>query len=247
MNYMGIDHHKQYSHITLLDEKGEVVKSGRVANLRRELENFLFGVKEVKAVVEAGRSSYTMVDVLEDLEIATAVAHPKEVKAIAKAKVKTDERDSYKLARLLRTGDIPEVYQRPRENRSSQRVLRQRAFYVGKQTAVKNRLRALLAQQGEEIRQEVARVENLFTVKGMRVLEGLALPEREAKLVKALLKTYRHLEERIGETNALVNELDETMPSAQLVQTVPGFGQFLSVLVTVDMVSHPWYRPRMVS
>jgi len=29
MNYVGIDHHRQYSHITWLDEKGEVVKSGR--------------------------------------------------------------------------------------------------------------------------------------------------------------------------------------------------------------------------
>jgi hypothetical protein len=125
----------------------------------------------MKAVVEAGRSSYTMVDVLEDMGIATAVAHPKEVKAIAKAKVKTDQKDSYKIAHLLRTGYIPEVYKRSRENRSSQRVLRQRAFYVGKQTSVENRLWALLAQQGEDIRQEVARVENLFTVKGMRVLE----------------------------------------------------------------------------
>jgi len=33
MNYVGIDHHHQYSHITWLDEKGEVVKSGRVALL----------------------------------------------------------------------------------------------------------------------------------------------------------------------------------------------------------------------
>lgn len=28
MNYMGIDHHRQYSHITLLDEKGEKLKFG---------------------------------------------------------------------------------------------------------------------------------------------------------------------------------------------------------------------------
>ena len=174
MNYMGIDHHRQYSHITLLDERGEVVKSGRVANFRLELEDFLYGVKEVRAVVEAGRSSYTIVDVLDDMGIETAVAHPKEVRAIARAKVKTDERDAYKLAHLLRTGYIPEVYKRSGENRSCQRVLRQRAFYVGKQTSVKNRLRALLAQQGEEIRLEVERVENLFTDKGMRILRGLA-------------------------------------------------------------------------
>jgi len=236
MNYAGIDHHRQYSHITLLDEKGEVVRAGRVVNLRREVERFLQGIGDVKAVIEAGRSSYTMVDVLEDLGIETTVAHPKDVKAIAKAKVKTDERDSYKLAHLLRTGYIPEVYKRTQENRSSQRVLRQRAFYVGKQTAVKNRLRALLAQQGEGIRQEVERVENLFTEKGMKVLTGLVLPQREAKMVRALLKTYHHIEKRINETNALVKELYEKMPSARLIQTVPGFGIFLSVLVAVEIV-----------
>ena len=105
MNYMGIDHHRQYSHITLLDEKGEKLKSGRVSNLRSELENFLSGIEEVKA--------------------------------IAKAKIKTDKRDSWMLAHLLRTDLIPEVYKRSRENRESQRVLRQRAFYVGSITRVK--------------------------------------------------------------------------------------------------------------
>jgi len=52
MNYMGIDHHKQYSHITMLNEKGKKLKSGRVANYRSELERFLDGSGEVKAVIK---------------------------------------------------------------------------------------------------------------------------------------------------------------------------------------------------
>jgi hypothetical protein len=34
MNYVGIDHHRQYSHITWLDEKGEVISlhGGRMAS-----------------------------------------------------------------------------------------------------------------------------------------------------------------------------------------------------------------------
>jgi len=103
----------------LLDEKGEKLKSGRVVNLRSELDNFLSGIEEVKVVVEAGRSSYTMVD---DMGIEVRIAHPKEMKAIAKAKIKTDKRDSWILAHLLRTDLIPEVYKRSRENRSYQRV-----------------------------------------------------------------------------------------------------------------------------
>ena len=142
MNYMGIDHHKQYSHIILIDEAGEVLRAGRVANYRSELEKFLTGFKDVKAVIEAGRSSYTMVDVLDEMGIDVTIAHPKEVKAIAKARVKTDKRDSHILAHLLRTDLIPEIYRRSQENCGSQRVLRQRAFYVGSQTRVKNRIRA---------------------------------------------------------------------------------------------------------
>ncbi|MDH7511911.1 MAG: hypothetical protein QHH14_03070 [Clostridiales bacterium] len=37
MNYVGRDHHRQYSHITWLDERSEVVKSGRVETARRLL------------------------------------------------------------------------------------------------------------------------------------------------------------------------------------------------------------------
>jgi transposase len=141
MNYVGIDHHRQYSHLTLMDEDGQVLRSGRAWNVRREIEKFLEGLKDVEAVIESGRSSYTMVDVLEEMGVA--------VRAIAQAKVKTDQRNSSKLARLLRLGIFLRFYKRSPENRQAQQVLRQRAFYVRKQTSVKNRLRALLAQQRE--------------------------------------------------------------------------------------------------
>jgi transposase len=59
-----------------------------------------------------------------------------EVKAIARAKIKTDKRDSEVLAHLLRMNMIPEVYRRSTENRQAQRVLRQRAFYVSAMTAL---------------------------------------------------------------------------------------------------------------
>lgn len=182
MNYTGIDHHKQYSYITLMDDVGEVIKSGKVANYRSELEKYLAGIRDVEAVVEAGRSSYTMVDLLDDIGIDVIIAHPKEVKAIAKAKIKTDKRDSHMLAHLLRTDLIPEVYKRSRENRGSQRVLRQRAFYVGSMTRVKNRLRAILAQQSEEIREKVSRERNIFWQKGAGCAQGVRFARRRGEV-----------------------------------------------------------------
>lgn len=235
MHYMGVDHHKQYSFMTLMDEEGEVLRSERVLNLRSEVEEFLGGLDDVKAVIEAGRSSYTMVDLLEGLGVEVAVAHPNEVKAIARAKIKTDKRDSRILAHLLRTDLIPEVYKRSRENRGHQRILRQRAFYVADMTRVRNRIRALLAQQSEEVQAQIKREKNMFGSEGARVFKSLSLPEGERELIGSLLKTYRYLAERRKETNALVDKLYRELPEARLIQTVPGFGVFLSVLTAVEI------------
>ena len=142
MHFMGIDHHAQSSQLTVLDEEGREVKAGRVFNPRSEVE----------AVIESGRSSYTMVDLMEGLGVRVKIANPSQVKAIAKARIKTDKRDSRILAHLLRAELIPEVYRRGKENRENQQVLRQRVFYVRMLARVKNRIWTLLAQQAEEDR-----------------------------------------------------------------------------------------------
>ncbi|MDW7759563.1 MAG: IS110 family transposase [Acidobacteriota bacterium] len=235
MHYVGIDHHRQYSHMTMMDKEGQVLRSARVPNLRAEIEKFLEGGEALEAVIETGRSSYTMVDVLEQIGVSVKIAHPNEVKAIARAKIKTDKRDSEVLAHLLRMNMIPEVYRRSPENRQAQRVLRQRAFYVRTMTALKNRVYAFLAQQKEEVRGEVARETNIFSAKGQKVLLGLDLDRGEMRLLLALLKTHRHLETKIAESTALVEKLYEEIREAQLIRTIPGFGKYLSVLVAVEI------------
>jgi transposase len=46
---------------------------------------------------------------------------------ITGAKVKTDRRDAFKLAKLLRMGEIPEAYIYPKEKRPLRDLLRRRA------------------------------------------------------------------------------------------------------------------------
>jgi transposase len=235
MNYMGIDHHKQYSQLTLLDEEGREIKSGKVWNTEREMRGFLEGkAGETRAVIEAGRTSYVMVDLLKDLGVDIRMAHASEVKAIAKAKIKTDKRDSKILADLLRADLIPEVYLRNQANRRAQRVLRHRAFYVDMRTRVKNKIRVLFAQQSLEA-QEASRIESFFSRKGLEVLKGLEMPSLDRDLLDNLLALYQHLEERIKDSDGLVKQLYEQLREAQLIRTIPGFGPFLSVLAAVEI------------
>jgi transposase len=236
MNYMGIDHHKQYSHFTLLNEAGVELKSERVFNNVADVESFLGSKRgEIKAVIEAGRTSYVMVDMLRDLGVDIRMAHASEVKAIAKAKIKTDKRDAKILADLLRADLIPEVYLRSQENRQAQRVLRHRAFYVETRTRVKNKIRVLLAQQSPAIEKEVSQVKGFFSRKGLEVLRRLRLPDLDKELTENLLDFYGHLDERIGQSDALVKKLYTQLSAAQRIDTIPGFGVFLSVLTAVEI------------
>jgi len=236
MYYMGIDHHKQYSHITVLDEKGEVIKTEKVWNTGREVREFLSGLDdEISGVVEAGYSHYTMMDLMESVGVKMKIAHPEQVKAIAKAKIKTDKRDSKILAHLLRSDLVPEVYCRNEENREAQRILRHRVTYVRMQTQVKNRIRALLAKQREEVRQIVELEENLFKVSGIKALGSLELPGRDQQMLESYLETLEHLKGKIKLSDALVREILRSSEEARLISTLPGFKEFFPVLVSVEI------------
>jgi transposase len=136
----------------------------------------------------------------------------------------------------LRSGDIPEVTQREPENRRRQRVLRLRAFRVSKQTELKNKIRALLAQQREEIRLEVeSREEGLFSGKGLEFLDRLVLPDPDQMVREDLIESYREGQAHLQKTDALVKRLYEELEEARRIDTVPGFAMTLSVLMAVEI------------
>jgi transposase len=219
-----------------LDEKGEVIKTEKVWNSGREVREFLSGLDdEISGVVEAGYSHYTMMDLMESVGVKMKIAHPEQVKAIAKAKIKTDKRDSKILAHLLRSDLVPEVYCRNEENREAQRILRHRVTYVRMQTQVKNRIRALLAKQREEVRQIVELEENLFKVSGIKALGSLELPGRDQQMLESYLETLEHLKGKIKLSDALVREILRSSEEARLISTLPGFKEFFPVLVSVEI------------
>lgn len=236
MYFIGVDHHKQASVMTVLDEDGQELKNGRLPNFRRYVEEFLRPFRPFTAVLEAGRSSYVMADLLRELGGEVKMANPVEVKAIAHARIKTDKRDSRTLAQLLRAGLIPEVYQREAWNRRAQRVMRLRAHWVRKQTELRNKIRALLAQQTEEIRLEVERQERgLFTQKGLDILKTLPLAGEDKMILDDLLRGHREVAAHIKQSDGLVEALYSQIEEASRIDTVPGFATTLSVLAAVEI------------
>jgi len=84
--YVGLDVHKKACYGTVMDEKGTVVKQAKFTNDHDALDEFMEGLEESTVVMEAGYCWQPLYDRLEEAGHDVRLAHPKEVKALAKKK-----------------------------------------------------------------------------------------------------------------------------------------------------------------
>src|SRR5438045_3318202 len=173
MNSVGIDLHRNRSHVAVIDEQGELSLSRRIVNSRETFLELLDDLEgESRIAVEATYGWEWLAELLEDAGYEIHLAHPLRTRAIAAARVKSDAVDAKTLAHLLRTGLLPEAYIAPPELRDLRELLRHRAVLTRMRTAVKNRVPALLARPGM-----LPEHADLFGKAGREFLAGLGLPE----------------------------------------------------------------------
>jgi transposase len=234
MFFLGVDYSKRFSVLTLINGKGVVVLKTKAANKRCVFEECLKPYRKIKAVVEAGRNWEVAVDLLDGLA-ETILAHPVKVRAIAEAKIKTDDIDSETLAQLLRANLIPQAYLRTRSLREKQAILRLRSFWIRKRTSVRNRIHVLIDGQAEDIREQSRDWTDLFGKRGKEWLQQLQLPEVFNSALKNLIDLEMFLTEKIKQSDRHVKEIYQASEQCKLIRTIPGFGVFLSVLAFVEI------------
>lgn len=235
MYSIGVDFHKAYSHMTVLDGQGRVLKAGRVPNTADAVRAFVAPYRQGgEAVVEATRNWTVMYDLLETELEAVHLAHPLKVRAIAEARIKTDRIDSRILAHLLRCDLLPTAYVRPKDQRLAQQVLRQRLFFVRVRTMVKNRIHVLIDRQ-PAVRETAAGFSDLFGQAGLAWLRTVELPLMERQLLDTELALLDALRQRIAESEGLVRSLARDDPRSRWLRTIPGLGRFFAVLVLYEI------------
>jgi transposase len=244
MNYMGVDYHKKYSHVTVMDDRGKVTMRAKIRNEREAIEPLFEELDgPCKVVMEATRNWIVMHDLLEEFAEEVKLAHPLKVKAIASAKIKTDEIDSKVLADLLRADLIPEAHVPSRDVRLAKNVLRQRIFFVRIRTMVKNRIHTLVDRH-PDIARSAGMKADLFGKAGKIWLKEIDLPKHERKLLDSEIELLEVLNERIKSSDGWVKELGMDNEEVRLLQSIPGIGLFIAVLLWseidgIDRFSNP--------
>ena len=234
MYFIGIDQHKRYSQIAVIDREGNLLEKRKIYHYdKQELFNYFcsFPANKTKVVLEATSCWYWLADLLEKAKLKTILAHPYKTRIIAESKIKTDSIDAYLLAQLNRVNLIPESFLAPKGTRLLREELRYRISLVKIRTSLKNKIHSMLEKEGID----TPKFSDLFGKRGLKWLKSLELD----KPLSQVLKGYLSLIERI---NSLVGKIDNSIKAktkdsyeAQLLKTIPGIGFFTAHLILCEV------------
>ena len=116
--YCGIDLSARDCHVCVIDEQLKVMVQQKLRNELPKICQLLKPYKaNLKIVVESTFNWYWLIDGLQAEGFEVVLAHTLGLYLITGAKVKTDRRDAYSLAKLLLVGAVPTAYIYPVETR----------------------------------------------------------------------------------------------------------------------------------
>jgi transposase len=229
--YIGMDVHKKVTVVKGVDEEGKVVRREKFLTTVEELDSFVESLSENDEIVlEASTSGFFAYEQLEEHNVNVKMAHPQQVRAIAAAKIKTDDISAETLAQLLRMDFIPEAHVPPKEKRELRVLVRHRVSLVGMRTRVKNKIHALLAQEGVK-----SPLQDLFGVGGLKFLETVELKPARQHALQQLLSLLSKLNQLIEETAEEMKEKAESMPEVKLLCTIPCIGTYGALAILAEI------------
>jgi transposase len=230
--YLGIDLHLKRTYVVLIDDEGEIIDQRRLLNT--DMPEYLkqHVPQETFAVLEATRNWPFMYDLLGDHVHRVELAHPKEVKAIANAAVKTDRIDAGVLAHLARLNYLPTAYAAPKEYRDLRLYTRHRSWLIKHRTQAKNRVQAVLA--GYNL---VSPVRDLFGANGREFLQEVTEDLRPAAqwVIADNLALIDLLNDRIKCLERNIPLTEEQKESIKLLKSIPGIGKVTAMAILAEI------------
>ena len=190
----GIDLHKRFSYFYSVDFESGEVREGRVVNEREAIERHLALMPGAsKAVIEATRNWYWLVDLLQQKGLEVKLSNPVQTKAIAQAKVKTDKVDAKMLVHLMEADLLPTCWIPDRRTRDLREFLRFRNKLVRLRTQMKNGVWTVLSKQNIN-----PPMRTLWGTEGRRYLEKLKLSHHHSTILDQSLEVIDSLDKQIG-------------------------------------------------
>lgn len=234
---VGIDVHKDSWQVTSIAE-GEEVFNGRLVSqyhaLRKLFDRFVDC--KIKVAYEAGPCGFWLYDKLTADAMETIVVPPSLIPVESGNKVKTDKRDSRKLARLLESNMLKRVYIFSEQDRADRELVRTRRQILEHRTDVMRQIKSKLLFHG--IKSPFIGKDR-WTNRYVKWLKQLKFEHEELKVsFDILIELYDYLSRQLVKISKKVIELsksDKYIDKVKLLRSVPGIGILIAIEMLVEL------------
>ena len=230
--FVGMDLHKNYLQVAVLDGKGKVLKNSRIHNDLSKVGRFFDRIggsgnsDDVKVVMESSCVWYNIYEYLsEEKQLDVSLSNPFKTRAIASAKIKTDKLDAVKLADLLRGGYIAKCYVPDRKIMDLRQLVRHRIVLVRMRTKLKNKIHGIALMQGVRI-VDTSAFSNNYVQK---------LKQLNDYRIDAYLRLIDSLDSEIKKVSKEIQSRAEKEDVTKLLVTIPGIGYYSALLILSEI------------
>lgn len=242
--YIGFDAHLKSWKVTILTEKVAVKTFSQDPNPELLYEylkrNFPGGIYH--SAYEAGFCGYWIHNKLISLGVNSIVVNPADIPTTNKERVqKEDKRDSRKIARSLRNGDLKAIYVPGLKTLEDRGLLRARATMVKDLTRFKNRIKSFLHFHGIEYPESFSKPQTHWSKRFMTWLESIELTEESGNVsLRSFIHQSENLRATILDLTKQIQKLSQTGPyqnDVKLLRSLPGIGILTAMIILTELES----------
>jgi transposase len=226
VRYIGLDVHKQFIEVCILDGSGKSIFRGQTSCRREELQKFVkANLKRTDRVaLESTTNTWPVVEIIRPHVAQIVVGNPLKIKAIAEAKVKTDKVHAEVLAQLLRCDYLPAVWQPDDRTREMRAWITHRCALMTQRARLKNQIHGLLGRLLIHSPHKL-----LWTKKGLAWLKAVELPAHERVVVDSQLRQLAAVEQELAKLDESLAALARSEPRVPLLMTLPGVNYVVAI------------------
>jgi len=231
-HYIGIDFHKQFSSVAVMDDKGTIIDERKLFHDQPDEMNGYFAQFKGNANVslEATRNWYWMVDALQEQGFDVKLVHAKKTRIIAESTIKTDKIDARVLAHLDRCNFLPEAHIVDKKTRYERELLRYYISLVKVQTSAKNQIHVILAKHNIH-----HNFSDLFGLGGMEFLKTLELPTIFRFKLDGYLELLSKVADILKRAKQEIKRHCRAWPEADLLTSAPGIGELTGLMLAAEI------------
>ena len=234
--FIGIDLHKQRWHVTIRTREVELFSAsipGTWESLVRILDRY--PGPSLQAVYEAGYFGLRLHDRLVERGILCIVTPPSLVPQEYGNRVKTDRRDSRKLAHLLAKGLLKRVWVPSEEELYHRQVIRRRRQLIRDRVRTQSRIKAELRFYGVHLEEPRGHWTQMY----FESLRNFRFENRwMQESFNCLLDQYEFLTAQINKQTKLLQELSETpmyRTRVGILLSIPGVGLISAMELLLEL------------